>query len=286
MQMSLLVEKNETHPLGQEETYQYVHGASADSIYRELSEQEQSSAQFHAGWIALEEAFSSLDHADFWLSRYQLSLERSQRLANDLFFDLKAGAMVLEYPVYKEMLKGNLPPRDMALCLYNEMTDYAASVVNDFQSSSFDSATEMDKALHGFKSEVAVMLLACRFPLAEDIPTESWFPMFSFPSDTFTGSDSYGRKQGHNINVYTNNFGRAGVVYRAQVVSSSAYSKTDYAPSIKVVNVKEDLALIKGEARVDDRIILGCYEELHGTGTQHTSAVLDYRTNKLLDILG
>ena len=274
--------------MGQPEVYDYIGGVlSAETLDECLRDIPDSAAQYHVGWVALQEAFSSIDpdDQDYWLSRHQLSLEQSQRLANDLYFELKSGAMLLQYPVYKELLKGKLPPYDMASCVYAETTDYAAEVVQAFKA--IDPRDEVaHQALHGFKAEVATLMLGFRFPLVENIPTESWFPVYSFPSEGLSGPDRYDRNQSHDISVFTNTYGRAGIVYRTQAVSSSVNSHERYSPAVKVVYVREDLSLTDTEVNVADHIILGCYEELHGAGTSKNSKILNVRTAKLLDILG
>ena len=140
----------------------------------------------------------------------------------------------------------------------------------------------------GLTAELAVDVLFARYPLrhaSEGINTETWFPFFSLISEDITNESKGQVKHSFDLKILQDTDGRIVTGKRVQV-KSGRNDQDKYDETIRMVRVKDDLAIKRGECDVDFHIIMGCQEERNGTGTSYVSKVLDERTSKALGRLG
>ena len=197
-------------------------------------------------------------------------------------FDPRAAIRLAQLPLYRAVLGNPHFPTHQEVADAHQLTLFTAATALNHHIGDVTGANYDDNQMAGTLAEAAVLLLATRFCLKNNL-TSDWLPVWSFLSEDVGRSNGF---SAWDMNVYIpNHKGRPTLGYKVQVKSGHRTSRT-YARDIAVIRINPDLAT-KGEGHVkSSRIIAECHRDMaQQRAPKRIVKALAERTDKFLTTL-
>lgn len=294
--MTYTVERPTYHPAGHAKacintTSEYLNGdISSSSAVRRL-DRKGSLGRLLSGEILVEEASRSKPSmASTWIAYARGYLSNSMRITDESVEDhissyLQAASLLTQLPLLEVVLKdNNLPNKRMLEPSYKSYVKHAARVVDYLDINPNDRYPNLLKT-RSIIGRVAVDLLAKRYALRE-IGCESWLPLQSSLSERFVDGSLDSGRTGWDLNIFTklSNQDPVDRTYKVRVDQKPRPYYNSTEEGISRINIVPDLSLYPGDKNVNQKIIQGCYLEMHKkSGLERITKNLDDRTEQLLD---
>ncbi len=183
-----------------------------------------------------------------------------------------------------------MPSENQALDMYLSLGQLGVDLL-DKRKVDENNQSRISSNIKGVLGEMAVLLLIERYALKE-IGADSFVALQSMLSEDHGGDCiRYDISPSWDINILTRLSLEEAIekTYRLQIKNSKFYFPNTKRNDLFVTNVflDPDLAVYENEQNISERIIRGCYIEMHNLASlERLSSELDKRNEQLLEIIG